>query len=424
MDTALAKPKPKPRYNPMNPGVPKPRKPRVRKDTTRYKKCFALGCHNKLSDHLKFFKLPKNETIRDIWIRFSRRGNEYEVKDNTYLCEEHFDPSCFLHKQKKTFLLKNSIPSIFIKNTPNGQEKRALTFDQSILHYVEEDTFLKPVNDHENHQKQNLDKCQQKLREIRELCRLCFAADCENLVELKNLKDYGVSISEMLNFVGVNSNQNGLFSDLACEECFQEIVGFDGFRKRCQKSQRDIMTDIAEIKQKMEIYGGDSLALDSAVERLKMEPSWKREISARNLHSPVADYSFEPSRTTKSVPTSSNFQHIVIKDEKKDEPMSDFDYDYMDNDTVDSDDEFNSSCMPEVMVKEEYREEDEDFDSKPAKKEKKKPKMLKNSDFDEAVQNDDTTVVMSKQVQVIANALYECYTCKKVRKIHSISLKF
>ena len=329
----------------------------------------------------------------------------------------------FCTNKKKLFSSKIPFLQYLLKNTPDGQEKRALTFDQSILHYVEEDTFLKPVNDHENHQKQNLDKCQQKLREIRELCRLCFAADCENLVELKNLKDYGVSISEMLNFVGVNSNQNGLFSELACEECFQEIVGFDGFRKRCQKSQRDIMTDIAEIKQKMEIYGGDSSALESAVERLKMESSWKREMSSRNLHSPVADFSFEPSRTTKSVPTSSNFQHIVIKEEKKDEPISDFDYDYMDNDTVDSDDEFNSSCMPDVMMKEEYGEYEE-FSSKPAKKEKKKQKMLKNSDFDEAVQNDDTTVVMSKQVQVIANALYECYTCKKVRILNKFYSNF
>jgi hypothetical protein len=313
-----------------------------------------------------------------------------------------------LHKQKKTFLLKNSIPSIFIKNTPEGPERTVLTFDQSILHYVEEDTFLKPVNDHENHQKENLNKCHQKLQDIRELCRLCFTADCENLVELKNLKDYGVSISDMLSFVGISSNQTGIFSELACEECFQEIVGFDGFRKRCQKASRDIMTEIDEIKRKMELYGGDSSALESAVESLKSESYWKQERYERSRDSPVKFVSYEE----RSAPTSSNFQHIVIKEEKKDEPMSDYDYDYLD-DTAESDEEFNSSCMPDVMLKEEEGLENE-YEAKVPKKEKRK--TLKNSDFDEAVQNDDTTVVMSKQVQVIANALYECYTCNKVRQ--------
>ena len=226
---------------------------KVIKPEKRSKKCLALGCYNNTSDNgiLHFFQLPKNETIRDIWIRFSRRGNEYDVKKYTYLCEEHFDPSCFDRKQKKTFLVKNSIPSIFIKNTPNGQEKRALTFDQSILHYVEEDTFLKPVNDHDRNEKKNIEKCHQKLREIREeFCRFCFDVSCEKLVQLCNLSDYGVNVNEMLEFIGV-SQQNDVFSDLACEECFQEIVGFDGFRKRCQKSQREILSEIRELKNQL-----------------------------------------------------------------------------------------------------------------------------------------------------------------------------
>lgn len=145
------------------------------------------------------------------------------------MCQDHFDPSCYVYKRKQQCLAKNSIPTIFLRETAEGLEKIVLTFDQDIQHYVEEDTLLNPAFDKEKCERELLEKRRRKLSEINNLCRFCFENQEEG-VAITRMKDYGISPNDMLTLIGINTEFNDVFSKNVCEECFQQIVSLDGYR--------------------------------------------------------------------------------------------------------------------------------------------------------------------------------------------------
>lgn len=285
------------------------------------KSCSVIGCNSRTTKDKKkhFYQFPKEQPFRDIWITFTRRGSDYEVKKSSCMCQDHFDPSCYVVKKKQQCLAKNSIPTIFNRQTPEGFERIVLTFDNFVLHYVEEDTLLNPVFDKEKREQELIEKRERKLKEIRRLCRFCFEVqEDEKLVDVNKMKDYAISPNEMLKVIGIDTQFGKTFSSVVCEECFQHIITIDGFRKRCQKAQNHIISDLQE--------------LDQNIRKLSLVPNSWFKSETNHWENEEDDDDDDDDETQNLVCNSStvkseepSFQQIIIKEEKKFEQTSDDD---------------------------------------------------------------------------------------------------
>lgn len=72
------------------------------------------------------------------------------------------------------------------------------------------------------------------------------------------LKSYSITPAEVFTLLGLDSTVK-IFSSSICEECFQHIASFDGFRKRCSKAQSDIVKELNYIdKELQKVRGSDS----------------------------------------------------------------------------------------------------------------------------------------------------------------------
>ena len=281
--------------------------------------CTVIGCLSRSSTQKDkhFYRFPSDPIFKDVWIIFTRRGNDYQIKKSSVVCQDHFDPSCFVVKKKQICLAKNTIPTIFYRSTPEGEfEKYVLTFDRDVMHYVEEDTLLNPVYDKEKHEVELLSKKQRKIEEIGKLCRFCLEDRDEKLIEISKLKDYSISPSEVLALVGLNPKHNDLFSKRACEECFQQIFVFDGYRKRCKKSQDFFVDEINQIEIEIQKLFGNSGQEKSWMK--KETTNWSDEEDEEEEATCCND-SFESNQLSPfKQGTVFQFQKIVVKEEQKD----------------------------------------------------------------------------------------------------------
>lgn len=300
------------------------------------KSCSVVGCSNRTvaDKHKHFYKFPREECYRDIWLTFTRRGSDYTVKDSSCICEEHFDPSCFIYKKKQQCLAKFTVPTIFYRQTPDCIEKIVLTFDRDVLHYVEEDTLLNPAFDKEKREKELVEKRDRKLKEIGKLCRFCFDHDQDEnkLVPIAKLKDYAIQPADMLALVGIDTQFNDVFSRSTCEDCFQQIVTFDGYRRRCQKAQNSLVNIIKEIDQQIQKLRNTTAEPNSW---FKPEATWDEY---EDDDEGMKDDSC--TQNTKQLANEVSFQQIIIKQEKDEASDGDF-FDYSanidDGDTSDID---------------------------------------------------------------------------------------
>lgn len=282
--------------------------------------CSVIGCPSRSSpsSRKRFYGFPSDQTIRDVWTTFTRRGSDYVIKSSSYICEDHFDSVCFVFKKKQICLAKDTIPTIFYRTTPEGEtEKIVLTFDRDIMHYIEEDTLLNPVYDKEKREEELIAKRERKIEEIGKLCRFCLEDRSEeNLIEISKLKDYSIRPAEVMSLVGLNIQYNELFSKNACEECFQQIFVFDGYRKRCQKAQDRMVSEIKQLEEEIQRVSG-----------ILAESSWlKAETSANWNDDEVMNESLESSQLVSPVKSiEPEFHQIIVKQERK--PMSDDEFD-------------------------------------------------------------------------------------------------
>jgi THAP domain/Zinc-finger associated domain (zf-AD) len=283
--------------------------------------CSVIGCSSRSNplNRKRFYGFPIDQTIRDVWTTFTRRGSDYVIKSSSYICEDHFDPSCFVFKKKQICLAKDTIPTIFNRMTPEGEsEKIVLTFDRDIMHYVEEDTLLNPVYDKEKREEELIAKRDRKIEEIGKLCRFCLEDRSEeNLIEISKLKDYSIKPTEVMSLVGLSTQYSELFSNNACEECFQQIFVFDGYRKRCQKAQERMVSDIKQLEQEIQRVSG-----------IIAESSWLKGEATTNWNDDeLMNESLEPSQMVSPVKSSEpEFHQITVKQERKDESTSDDEY--------------------------------------------------------------------------------------------------
>lgn len=96
-------------------------------------------------------------------------------------------------------------------------------------------------------------KKQQKLDELKKICRFCLCLDPKDdskCVLISKLDDYSISLDELLASLGLASHPE-LFGDVVCEQCFQQIVEIDLFKKKCREAQDEVLTEIQELENKI-----------------------------------------------------------------------------------------------------------------------------------------------------------------------------
>lgn len=62
---------------------------------------------------VNFYRFPKDETVRNVWIAATGRQN-WQPTQYTRMCSIHFKADCFQKKQQKIYLAKYSIPTLAI----------------------------------------------------------------------------------------------------------------------------------------------------------------------------------------------------------------------------------------------------------------------------------------------------------------------
>lgn len=97
--------------------------------------CSVIGCKSRslhpTSDGKHFFRFPKenlkNNKIRELWINFCVKFSNYsnfQPKESSTICENHFTSESFVVKKKgRLYLVKDSVPKIYLKESTNKVEK-------------------------------------------------------------------------------------------------------------------------------------------------------------------------------------------------------------------------------------------------------------------------------------------------------------
>jgi hypothetical protein len=276
--------------------------------------CAVVGCQSRSSAHKDkhFYRFPSDQILSDVWKSFTRRGTDFTLKKSSVMCQDHFDPSCFVAKKKQVTLAKNTVPTIFYRSSPEGEEKIVLTFDQDVMHYIEADTLLNPVYDREKREEELLTKRKRKLDKFGRLCRFCLEdRDQEKLMTISKLKDYSINPNEVMALIGIDPKYNDLFGKSACEDCFQQIFVFDGYRKRCKKTQDQLVNELKDIEKEIQMVCGYS-----------EQSSWmKTEMANWSEDEDAYNDSFGSSRVKSTRQSNDDYQFhkIIVKEERKDE---------------------------------------------------------------------------------------------------------
>ncbi|XP_059061705.1 THAP domain-containing protein 2-like [Achroia grisella] len=78
--------------------------------------CYILGCKSRSErkcENITFHTFPKDSTIRQIWIRATRRDNWIPSK-YARICSKHFERNCFRKTSRNVYLKAYSVPTLHI----------------------------------------------------------------------------------------------------------------------------------------------------------------------------------------------------------------------------------------------------------------------------------------------------------------------
>lgn len=255
-----------------------------KKKAVSTQRCFVLGCDLYLKDRtISRFRIPDDPIMQEVFKTFARRDSEYVVKDNTRICGAHFSQDAFQRRKSMIYLKKNAVPTLLKK----GNETIELTFDHSVMHYLEENTVLKPAFDKDQNLKDLISKRSLKLKEVLKLCCFCLCEET-NLIAVEKLRDYLIQPADILRLISTEINLK--FSNLICEECFENVLSLDGFRKRCLKARTFISEELRELDLKIQEIRGypmdefdDDLPLEESKKEEEaeyLETSWRSEANS------------------------------------------------------------------------------------------------------------------------------------------------
>lgn len=366
--------------------------------------CAVVGCLSRFVRGGKhFYRFPKNEQFKNLWIQFTRKGNKFDVKSCSAVCEDHFAADRVVSKKKgRLYLVKKTVPTIYYRETIKGVERVIVEFDSNNCQYIgQESVNLLRGTVSAQEEKALVQDRSQKVKELKNLCRFCFECQDEKFVALTKLKAYTIEVDEMLSIIGIGPLYNDVFSDIVCEQCFQQIVSIDGYRKRCRKAQEEIINEMEELDSKLQ-----SIRSLKSEERPWFKYETKQddvfdqqqppqfEIIEEHLDDNISyvgdedDDDFKPEQYDFDMDQSEskNITEICLKNEYKDEPMDDL---------IETDHNYEYA--------EEEEDDDDDFQGIP-----------EPSDKDVYTITDIEAIIKNPDRNSFALRVYECFFCRLV----------
>lgn len=149
---------------------------------------------------------------------------------------------------------KDSIPTIIYKPTSTGLQKFEIKYSETTNCYDENDfTLVNSIRVNQEDKKSILKRKQDRISELKSLCRFCMCSqsDESKLVQIVKLETYSININELMQLLGLNIENQELFSDIVCEQCFQLIVDIDNFKKKCKEIQQEILDELQTFDRKV-----------------------------------------------------------------------------------------------------------------------------------------------------------------------------
>jgi THAP domain len=192
----------------------------------------------------------------EFWIKFTQQKSNFQPKGSSTICEDHFAKDSFQKKKDRVCLSKDAVPTIILRQTSSGVEKIEINFDAENRCYNENDFSLLSAIFKGNSvdEESVVRRKQQKLEEFKSVCRFCFCNDVKeefNCIPINKLETYSIDINEFIKMLGMEANNTDIFSDILCEQCFQQIVEIDAFRKKCTEAQHEMLSEIQEIDEEL-----------------------------------------------------------------------------------------------------------------------------------------------------------------------------
>lgn len=153
-------------------------------------------------------------------------------------------------------LSKDAVPTIFFKQSSIGLEMVQIKYDaENHQYFGQESIELLRGKISVEDEEAIANKRQQKLDELKSLCRFCFCNDPKNeskCVSINKLDAYQIELNDLLTSLGLGSEPIEVFGELVCEQCFQQIVEIDLFKKKCREAQEEVFAEIQELDNKIQ----------------------------------------------------------------------------------------------------------------------------------------------------------------------------
>lgn len=314
-----------------------------------------------------------------------------------------------MKKKGRMYLMKNTVPNIYYRRIKQGIEKVFVEFDLQSGQYIghESVNLLKESTSEEQEKKLILER-EVKVKELKSLCRFCFESQDDKFVAISKLEAYSIAPDDMLSWIGIGPHLNEIFSEIVCEQCFQQIVSIDGYRKRCCKAQEEIIAEMEEFD--MEIQNFQSLMVEE-VPWFKEEEGGEEthnaalEITEEHLEEYVCDEEGGEYEAEGDVHTYEGQEYVIYKHEEEL--------------IVDSRNE-NDSKIPhlddlieeqdyEMRVKRDEHEEAEEEDDEEF------IGLADPSGKDIYNTTDTDAIITNRDRNTFALRVYECFFCRLVR---------
>lgn len=137
-------------------------------------------------------------------------------------------------------MCKNAVPQIYYQQTSLGLEMKTVQFDFEKMEYFgpESIDLLRGTISQEDVE-QIYSKRQERIEELKSSCRFCFNSTKAEVkcVSISLLEVYQINIEQL----GLKMLPENLCGDVLCEQCFQQIVEIDLFKKKCREAQEEIL---------------------------------------------------------------------------------------------------------------------------------------------------------------------------------------
>ncbi|KAG5672863.1 hypothetical protein PVAND_002952 [Polypedilum vanderplanki] len=226
------------------------------------KRCPVKGCTSQIKDGIKFFSFPRSKKANrqflpqaKLWSFFTRI-KDFQPIHTQSMCELHFSNKCIIINTKdgsKKSLKHKSVPTIYYQE--NG-EKIEVLYDQINMEYYGEaaEKIVKEIEESAAEEKQNLmSQRQKRLQEIKKLCRFCFTNRSDvKLLEMSKLESYSIIPIESMKNIGLSMKYSEIFNSIICANCFEKIVDFENYKKRCIYAQNELFNEMEELDKKVE----------------------------------------------------------------------------------------------------------------------------------------------------------------------------